>query len=354
MMQLNHSAYIQRCFDLARLGRGFTAPNPIVGALIVYQDRIIGEGYHQRYGGPHAEVNAVNSVSKKDLYLLKESCLYVSLEPCSIYGKTPPCTNLILQHKIPKVVISCIDHSPGVDGMGVKILQDAGVEVILNVLGEEGKRLSATRNTFVIQRRPYIILKYALSLDGFIAPKEPTAAFWMTNPYSKRLVHKWRSESDAILVGTNTALLDNPQLNNRYFYGPSPTRLVIDKSLRLPPSLRLFDGTLPTFVYTNSVTPPPNRPNLNFVTLKPEQNTIQQILDHLYLQNKTSLIVEGGAQLLADFIQQGLWDEARIFTSPVYLAEGIPTPPFPKGSTHENIQIATDQLRIIQKEFLRF
>ncbi len=345
---MSHTLYMQRCFDLARLGRGFASPNPLVGAVIVHQDRIIGEGYHQQYGGAHAEVNAINSIPAEDRDLLPHSTLYCSLEPCAIFGRTPPCCDLIIRKQIPKVVLSYIDHTPGVDGISIEKMRAAGIEVTLNVLVEKGKRLSAARNTFVKLQRPYIILKYAHSRDGFIAPAHEQA-YWLTNSFSKRLVHKWRGEIDAILVGTQTALLDNPQLNNRLFHGPNPLRLVTDKKGRLPHTLHLFDGELPTCVYTYQPSPSLQKAQLEFVQLDPQQSDLKQILQHLYSINKMILLVEGGAHLLTSFIQQGLWDEARIFESPKVLGEGIPAPQFPKGKIEEHFQLQEDQLRVIYR-----
>ena len=340
--------YIRRCFDLAKLGRGSTTPNPTVGAVIVYQDRIIGEGYHQRYGGPHAEVNAVASVRPENLPLLKHSTLYCSLEPCSIFGKTPPCTDLIIRHEIPTVVLSYIDHTPGVDGLGVNKLRKAGVEVKLNVLSEEGQRLSASRNTFVKLGRPYVILKFAMSQDGYIAP-EQEQQLWLTNSFSKRLVHKWRSEIDAILVGTNTAAWDNPQLTNRLFFGSSPTRLVIDRNLRLPSSLSLFDGSTTTYVYTLRDVHSTVVPGLSFIKLIPEESPAKQILAHLAVNKKITLMVEGGAAILQEFIDQDLWDEIRLFQAPVNMGKGIKAPEIPINYKKKDYTLLQDRLSVIYR-----
>ncbi|NRB48351.1 MAG: bifunctional diaminohydroxyphosphoribosylaminopyrimidine deaminase/5-amino-6-(5-phosphoribosylamino)uracil reductase RibD [Saprospiraceae bacterium] len=341
--------YIQRCFDLAQLGKGTTSPNPTVGAVIVHQDRIIGEGYHQKYGGPHAEVNAVRSVKPEDRPLLTEATIYCSLEPCSIFGKTPPCTDLIIRNKIPRVVLSYIDHTPGVDGLGVEKLRKAGIEVKLNVLRRTGQRLSAARNTFVKLGRPYVILKFAISQDGFIAPNNQEQ-LWLTNPFSKRLVHKWRSEIDAILVGTNTAAWDNPQLTTRLFYGPSPTRLVIDRNLRLPTSLALFDGSVPTYVYTEKQPKRSTVTDLTYISLSPDTSTPQQILNHLAEIRKITLMVEGGAMLLQEFLEQDLWDEIRLFQSPKLITEGIKAPAIPAEHDREEHQILQDKLSIIRRD----
>lgn len=346
---MKEESYIKRCFDLAKLGRGTTSPNPIVGAVIVYQDRVIGEGFHRRYGGPHAEVNAVASVKPEDLPLLKHSTLYCSLEPCSIFGKTPPCTDLIIRHQIPRVVLSYIDHTPGVDGLGVEKMRKAGIEVILNVLPKEGQRLSAPRNTFVKLGRPYVILKFAMSRDGFIAPDQQQQ-LWLTNSFSKRLVHKWRSEIDAILVGTNTAAGDNPQLNNRLYYGTSPTRLVIDRHLRLPNTLALFDGSIPTYVYTLQEANPTVNPEVNFIPLNPEKSTAQQILQHLKEIKKINLMVEGGAMILQEFLEQDLWDEIRLFQAPVTISKGIKAPEIPSGYSTREFRLLEDRLSVIYRD----
>lgn len=343
-----HTIYMHRCFDLARLGAGFTSPNPMVGAVIVHKNRIIGEGYHRQYGGPHAEVNAINSIKTEDQVLLPYSTLYCSLEPCSIFGRTPPCCDLIIRQKIPKVVLSYIDHTPGVDGISIEKMRAAGIEVTLNVLVEKGKQLSATRNTFVSSKRPYIILKYAHSQDGFLAPADEKA-YWLTNSFSKRLVHKWRGEIDAILVGTQTALLDNPRLNNRLFYGPDPLRLVIDKKGRLPSTLHLFDGQLPTCVYTHLSNPPIRQTQLEYITLDPQVPDLAQILQHLSSINKMVLMVEGGASLLTSFIKAGYWDEARIFESPKTLGSGVLAPSLPVGHRVEHFKLVEDQLRVIYR-----
>ncbi len=348
-LNMQDESYIKRCFDLARLGQGSTSPNPTVGAVIVYQNRIIGEGYHQYYGGAHAEVNAVKSVKPEDFPLLKQATLYCSLEPCSIYGKTPPCTDLIIRHQIPRVILSYIDHTPGVDGLGIAKLRKAGVEVKLNVLAKEGQRLSAPRNTFVKLGRPYVILKYAMSQDGYIAPKNQQP-LWLTNSFSKRLVHKWRSEIDAILVGTNTANWDNPQLTNRLHYGSSPTRLVIDRHLRLPTSLSLFDGSVPTYVYTYHHSPPAAGEHLRYIELKEEKSIVPQILNHLAEIKKIKVIVEGGSTILQAFLNEGLWDEIRLFQAPMMISQGIRAPEIPAGYHRQDYRLLQDKLTIIRRD----
>ena len=319
---------MQRCFDLAQLAAGRTSPNPMVGAVIVYQDRIIGEGCHQAYGQAHAEVNAVRSVAPQDRGLLPHSTLYVSLEPCNVYGKTPPCTELILEHQIPRVVLACLDQSEGVNGLGVKRLREAGVEVSTGMLQAAGERLSSIRNTFVSQQRPYVILKYAQSANGCFAPNEARQR-WLTNAFSKRLVHKWRSEADAILVGANTARIDNPQLDNRLYFGKSPYRITFDRDHSLPPNLALFDGKAPTLLFTAKPPPHPPLETVDYIELDFDEHLINNVLKSLAAKKITSLIVEGGIKTLEKFLQADLWDEARVLTASAYLPDGRPAPQLP-------------------------
>ncbi len=339
--------YMKRCFELARLGGGNTLPNPRVGAVLVAGGRIIGEGYHKIYGQAHAEVNAVGSVKPEDRRLIAQSVLYVSLEPCSVYGKTPPCTDLIIRERIPKVVVACKDRSPGVDGHGIALLRNAGVEVRVGLLEEEGALLALPRNTFVSEERPYIILKYALDPQGLIAAADGRQA-WISNPFSRRLVHRWRSEAAAILAGANTALSDDPALTTRYGFGRSPIRVVIDRRLRLPASLRLFDGTGPTLVYTVSPDTP-SYPNTIFCVAPEENNLLDFMLRDLFNKKIAGLIVEGGPTLLKAFIQAGLWDEARVFTGQQPIKDGIPGPVLP-GRLCREISIGGDILRIYRPE----
>jgi len=339
--------YMRRCFDLARLGAGFVSPNPMVGAVIVHKDKIIGEGWHQMYGTAHAEVNAVNSVAEENVQFLEQSTMYVSLEPCCIFGKTPPCSNLIIEKKIPRVVISCLDTTPGVAGNSVKILRDAGVEVITGVLEEEGQALAAIRNTFAGKDRPYIILKYAQSQDGFISKSGEQT--WLTNPYSKRLTHKWRAETDAILVGTNTAAIDNPQLNNRYWSGMPPLRLAIDKSMKLDQNLNLFNDEQATLVFTASAVNIMGFERTQFIQLDFSENVPQQIVNTLAQGKISSLLIEGGAHTLQSFIDADLWDEARIFSVEERLGDGIKAPQL-EGGIVKTEKLVSDTLTIVKKQ----
>lgn len=343
-MLLEDQRYMQRAFDLAALGRGKVSPNPIVGALLVYKGRIIGEGYHRVYGEAHAEVNAVGSVQPEDRKYIPHATFYVSLEPCNIHRNTPPCTLLILRERIPKVVISCLDHTPEVDGSGVQRLRDAGVEVVVGILEEQGCRLSNIRNTFVQKNRPYVILKWAQSADGQFAP-QTQQQFWMTNAFSKRLVHKWRSEVDGVLVGYQTALTDDPRLNNRLYYGPQPKRVVVDRKGSLPTDLNLFDGSLTTFVMSDEQVSPKFTPTNTKVlpVLQPGSAWPKQALQALAEQGVSALIVEGGEKTLRAFIESGCWDEARVLEAATFMGKGRPAPLLPVAP-YQSYRLGGDQL----------
>jgi diaminohydroxyphosphoribosylaminopyrimidine deaminase/5-amino-6-(5-phosphoribosylamino)uracil reductase len=340
---LENEFFMRRCFDLAKFGIGATSPNPCVGAVLVYNDRIIGEGYHKKHGQAHAEVNALASVNAADRHLIRSSTLYVSLEPCCIYGHTPPCTSLIIENRIPKVVIASTDRTPGVDGRGVELLRKAGIEVVTGILRQEGDRLSAPRNVFVSQQRPYIILKYAKTLNGFIARIDNRQG-WITSDYTKRLVHKWRSETDAILVGTRTAEVDNPALTTRYYFGKSPLRIVLDRFHALPSSLALFDGKAPTLVVTASEPLQPIH-GADYFVIEDWDDLLPQLLHHLYERKIGMLLVEGGPALLSSFISANLWDEARVLTGAVSWPEGLPAPTLPFGPVNES-KLGSDSINI--------
>lgn len=326
---------MQKCLDLARKGRANAAPNPMVGCVIVHADEIIGEGYHEQYGEAHAEVNAVNSVEDKSL--LSTSTLYVNLEPCAHFGKTPPCANLIIEHQIPKVVIGCVDTFSQVSGKGIEKMEAQGIEVTTGVLNEESRELNKRFFTFHEEQRPYIILKWAESADGFIAPENQTEAFWMTSVESKKLVHQWRSEEMGILVGTETAIKDNPSLTVREVNGKNPIRFVLDKNLRLPQDLSLFDNEAKTYLLTENA----NQESHLAVDFK---HLAQSICKALYKKGIQSLIIEGGSKTLQTFIDANLWDEARVFTAPTQLGIGIKAPVL-KSSPNKSEQIATDKLK---------
>jgi diaminohydroxyphosphoribosylaminopyrimidine deaminase/5-amino-6-(5-phosphoribosylamino)uracil reductase len=310
--------YMCRCIQLAKNGRTTTAPNPMVGAVIVCNGKIIGEGYHIRCGEAHAEVNAVQSV--KDPSLLKHSTIYVSLEPCSHYGKTPPCADMLIEKGIPRIVIGCEDPFAKVHGRGIKKLRDAGREVKVGVLEEECRDLIRKFITFNTLQRPFIILKWAESADGFIAMKGRRTA--ISTPHSLILSHKRRAEVDAILVGTETARVDDPQLNLRYWAGKAPVRVVLDRKLSLPETLHLFDGTIPTLVF--STQKHINKSNVEYITLSEASFSLDAILQELAARNIQSLLVEGGAKVHQSFIDLGLWDEAYIERSSLILGDGVP------------------------------
>jgi diaminohydroxyphosphoribosylaminopyrimidine deaminase/5-amino-6-(5-phosphoribosylamino)uracil reductase len=318
---------MRRCLELAKLGAGAVAPNPMVGAVLVYNDIIIGEGYHKKFGEAHAEVNCINSVSKGNKDFVTGSALYVSLEPCVNYGKTPPCADLIIKNKIPKVVIGCRDVFKQVAGKGIEKLKDAGVDVTTGILEKESVELNRRFFTFHQKQRPYIILKWAQSLDGKIAAlsgTNPIERTLISNEYTNRLVHKWRSEEAGILIGTNTALWDNPSLATRLWTGKSPIRIVVDMNLRLPSNLQIFDRTITTIIF-NKIKQNEEE-NLIYYKITPV-NFLQGITSALYGMNIQSIIVEGGAKLLQSFIGAGLWDEARIITSgQMIIDDGINAP----------------------------
>jgi diaminohydroxyphosphoribosylaminopyrimidine deaminase/5-amino-6-(5-phosphoribosylamino)uracil reductase len=393
--------YMYRCLELARQGAGYVAPNPMVGAVLVYNGQIIGEGYHEKFGEAHAEVNCIDrAVQNGQSDLIPQSILYVSLEPCSHVGKTPPCTDLIIRNKIPKVVIGSRDPFKKVDGKGIEKLKAAGVSVEVNVLDKECKELNKRFFTFHTKHRPYIILKWAQTGDGFTAPLNPpergtldsdyvkdslffedskappseatdpakqagegwerssgeafssegreASRLQISNQYSNRLVHKWRSEEAAILVGTNTALLDNPELTTRLWPGPSPVRIVIDRKLKLPPSLKLFNGQVRTIVF-NTVKQEEND-NLLFYKVGTDENLVHKIVNALYQLNIQSVIVEGGTKMLQSFIDEDLWDEARVITNEnLNIGAGLNAPVLNNKKEVEEIRVETDRINVYSK-----
>jgi diaminohydroxyphosphoribosylaminopyrimidine deaminase / 5-amino-6-(5-phosphoribosylamino)uracil reductase len=366
--------FLMRCFDLARLGMGATSPNPCVGSVIVASDgRIIGEGFHQKYGEAHAEVNAVASVKPGDRNLIRQSTIYVSLEPCHHIGKTKPCVDLILREQIPRVIIAAIDPFPQVAGKSIEKLKQHGVEVhildtetLLKTQNTEGGILTAKNLPFstlhaplsiaapfftnVQQKRPYIILKWAESSDGFIGRKNEETP--ISNVFAKRLTHKWRSEADAIMVGSNTARVDNPELTNRHFFGKSPVRVVIDRHLRLSSDLKLFDGTLKTFVYTeenSDLTSKITHENVIYRPMNLTQTPVENILNDLFQQNIGILFVEGGQRLLQSFINAKLWDEARVFHALLSLHFGVHAPQLTGAALQKKVQVVDNQLFIFRR-----
>ena len=317
--------YMQRCLDLAYLGGERVRPNPMVGAVLVHNNRIIGEGYHEYFGGPHAEVNAVNSVKDEDKHLIPESTSYVSLEPCNFYGKTPACSDLILREGIKNIVVSCKDPNPKIAGSSLQYLEKNGVKVRSNVLEDKGRELIKVFSKNILTHKPYVILKYAQSKDFLIS--KPGERTQLSNDYSNIKVHKLRSEVDGILIGTNTALIDNPELNVRHIKGKSPVRIVIDKELKLPQNLKIFSDKNPTIII-NEI----KDEIIENVTFKKidfnHQNFLDNLLRYLFESGIYVLLIEGGAITLQNFIAQQEWDEAIIITSPKMLTKGIKAPAF--------------------------
>lgn len=342
-----HEKYLERCLQLAQNGVGNTYPNPLVGSVIVLDDRIIGEGWHQKAGEPHAEVQAIRSVSDKNL--LKKATIYVNLEPCSHYGKTPPCSDLIIASGIKKVVIGTTDPNPKVAGKGIQKLMAAGCDVLVGVLEAESNFLNRRFFTFHRQKRPYIILKWAQTPSGFLAPinQKDRKPVWITNANSRQLVHKWRSEEQAILVGTTTAIKDNPKLDVRLWGGTSPVRVVLDKTLKLPENSHLLDGSIQTIVLCEKAVP--NRDAISFETIHFEKELARQICAVLFRYNLQSLIVEGGSKTLQSFIDENLWDEARVFTGENEFKNGTVGPYFPNLPRSEE-NTTGDQLKIYRND----
>ncbi len=344
--------YMSRCLQLAKNARGTAAPNPVVGCVVVHNKMVIGEGYTSPFGGPHAEVNAIRSVADKSK--LPESTLYVSLEPCSHHGKTPPCSDLIISHEIPRVVIGIKDPNELVSGNGIKKLEKAGCNIKVGVLEDKCKAIN--RDFFMYQqhKRPYIILKWAQTIDGFMAPdpglrKENPAPFWITNPRSRQLVHKWRTEEQAILAGTNTILEDNPSLTARQWHGKSPMRVILDQKLRIPQSYKIFDQSSPTLILTGMEKPSEKISGVKYETLDFTTDITSQVSRILWERQILSVIVEGGAKTLKSFISLGLWDEARIFTGSETLNAGIKAPHI-TGTIKEEYFIDADALKIIYRD----
>ena len=321
---MNHEYYIKRCLEISKQGIGTTRPNPSVGAVLVVDDNIVGEGFTSPYGGNHAEVNAISSVKNDED--LKKATIYVTLEPCSHYGKTPPCADLIVKSGIKKVVIGCVDVNEIVAGRGVERLQNEGCEVVVGVLEKECKAHHKRFFTFHSKKRPYIILKWAQTQDGFIAPKNRVkqAPVWITQKVSRQLVHKWRGEEHSILVGTTTILDDNPSLDVRSWRGENPLRIVIDKDLKIPKDLKVYDDSVKTIFINQKVTT--SNENLFFEKINFSKPIAHQICQVLFKHKVQSLIVEGGRKTIQTFIDENLWDEARVFSGLVKFNEGTKAP----------------------------
>lgn len=359
-----------RCLQLALMGQGRVAPNPMVGAVLVHNDRIIGEGWHRQFGGPHAEVNCVDSVQDRDQHLVREATLYVSLEPCAHYGKTPPCAQLVIDHRIPRVVVGCRDPFPLVAGKGIEKLEAAGVEVTVGVLERDCQELNKRFFLFHTEHRPYVTLKWAqtgdskMALPPAAAPGSHTdAAFTgqgqqperllISGAAANRLVHRWRSEETAILVGTHTALYDDPALTTRLWPGNDPIRLVVDLHGRLPQHLKVFDGTVPTIVFnlakhtlTDAAALRHIKGGVHYYQVAEDTDLVPQVLHALYHLHIQSVLVEGGARLLQAFIDAGVWDEARIITNEgLYIGKGLPAPQLQQQQLLRMEQLDTDTIR---------
>lgn len=337
-----------RCIQLGKKGLGITAPNPMVGCVIVHKNQIIGEGFTSPYGGAHAEVNAINSV--KDKKLLSNASLYVSLEPCSHFGKTPPCANLIIEHKIPEVFIGLQDPHDKVAGKGIEKLKASNCKVIIGVLEKECSIHHKRFLSLQEKKRPYLILKWAETQDGFIAPnsklrKKTPEPVWITNAHSKQLVHKWRSEEQAILVGTNTVLEDNPKLNVRSWEGKNPIRIILDKDLKIPSDFHVLDKSIQTIVFTQITDSSKYLKGIDYELIDFSAPIGKQICSTLYKHSITSLLIEGGSKTLQTFIDENLWDEARIFKGPIIFENGIAAPKI-SGRLLETKPIFTDTLSI--------
>jgi diaminohydroxyphosphoribosylaminopyrimidine deaminase / 5-amino-6-(5-phosphoribosylamino)uracil reductase len=350
-----HEQFMRRCLQLAEIGLRAAMPNPSVGAILVYMGRIIGEGFTSPYGGPHGEVNCINSVNSDDKQYIPASTLYVSLEPCSHFGKTPPCSDLIIKHRIKTVVIGSSDPNPLVAGRGIEKLKAAGCTVITEVLKDECREMNRRFFTFHEKKRPYVILKWAQSADGFLAPLKnsvsPTVDInalkpvWITNPYSRQLVHKWRSEEAAILVGTQTVIDDNPSLDVRDWTGPNPVRIVLDRTGRITADFSVKNQKIRTIVLTEQVGLT-NLDNLIYEQIAFDENLAANVLNVLYRHNLLSVIIEGGSKTLETFINAG--DEARIFAGPAYIGDGIKGPEI-TGNAVSAKMIKEDKLTILKR-----
>lgn len=339
--------YMQRAFELAQLGLGSVSPNPMVGCVIVKENNIIGEGYHQQFGGPHAEVNAINSV--KDQSMIKGSLVIVSLEPCSHYGKTPPCADLLIEKEVGEVYISNADPNPLVAEKGIEKLKAAGIKVFSGISESEGAFINRRFFTQITKERPHVILKWAQTKDGFLA-RENFDSKWISDEYSRKIVHKWRLEEDAILVGTNTASYDNPSLNVRDWHIndeseiSQPTRVVIDRQLKLSTDSNLFQGEQPTICY--NLKKDEISGNTEYVNIPENEDFIDSIVTDLHSRNIQSLVIEGGAKTLQVFIEKNLWDEARIFTAQKTFGEGIIAPCLDGSLLSEN-KLKDDSLTVL-------
>ncbi|MFP4603953.1 MAG: bifunctional diaminohydroxyphosphoribosylaminopyrimidine deaminase/5-amino-6-(5-phosphoribosylamino)uracil reductase RibD [Bacteroidales bacterium] len=354
----HHEKYMERCLELASLAAGNTYPNPMVGSVIVYNDNIIGEGYHIAHGEKHAEANAIESV--KDRSLLKKSTLYVNLEPCSHYGKTPPCADRIVEEGIPEVVVGTLDTSGKVSGKGVKIMKEAGCKVTIGVLEEACRELNKRFFCYYEQGRPYIILKWAQSQDGYIdkkrEPDDPIAPNWITDNVARRLVHKWRTQESAILVGSKTAIKDNPQLNVREWSGKNPLRFVLDKDFEINQRYKLIYDNDSTIIFVDKTVDNKRLDKYadyetEFIKLDYNGNLLKQVSDYLYSKGIMSVIIEGGAVTLESFLNANLWDEARVFVGEMMFFEGVKAPPMPLVNPVDRLEYKNSVLCVFRRNF---
>jgi diaminohydroxyphosphoribosylaminopyrimidine deaminase/5-amino-6-(5-phosphoribosylamino)uracil reductase len=340
--------YMRRCFELARKGLGMTGANPLVGSVIVHKDRIIGEGYHHEFGGPHAEVNAIRAV--KEASLLPESTLYCNLEPCSHHGKTPPCSMLIKQKGLQRVVVSNLDPFPSVNGKGIKYMEEAGIDVETACLEDEGAHLNRRFLHYINYRRPYVILKWAQTADGFIdlvrEPGDQEGPRWISDEVCRTLVHKWRSEESAIMVGTNTILTDNPSLNVRNWAGENPVRITLDRNGRLSDSAQILDGTQETIVFTGIQ----GNYSGKIQTVQADASyEMVDVMEELFDRQIVSVFVEGGAKLHRSFLESGLWDEARVFTGKMLFDQGVKAPEIDE-KPDETVSIGDTKLEVYRNK----
>jgi diaminohydroxyphosphoribosylaminopyrimidine deaminase / 5-amino-6-(5-phosphoribosylamino)uracil reductase len=340
-----HEAYIRRCFELAERAGKNTKSNPLVGAVLTHNDRIIGEGFHSAFGAPHAEVEAIRSVKADDQQLISKATLYVSLEPCCHHGKTPACTDLILQKGIQNVVVSTLDPNPKVAGKGVEILRQAGVRVVEGVLSEEGRQLIAPFAAN-LNGTPYVILKIVKSSDHFIG--QEGKQIWISNKYSKALSHQWRSHVDAIMVGKNTAITDNPKLDVRLVVGENPIRIVLDRELAVPPSHHLLNDGLPTWILSEKRRTKSYSESVHYLHFE-SIDDLDKVLRDLFQRGVHKLLVEGGSQVINSFLRVGLWHECRVITAPVQLGKGIPAPNI-HGRLIEEYSLQGDKVVVIQNQ----
>jgi len=357
-LTVNHEIFMQRCLHLAKLGQGFVAPNPMVGAVLVHNKQINGEGYHEKYGGSHAEVNCIqNAIANGFEHLLDKSTIYVSLEPCAHFGKTPPCVDLIIKHKIPNVVIGCRDPFLEVDGRGIEKLKQAGIQVIEGILEQECIELNKRFFHLHQHHKPFVILKWAQTADGFIG-NTGNERLMISNEITNRLVHKWRSQESAILVGTNTALKDNPKLNNRLWTGGHPIRLVIDFKNVLPATHQLFSGEAPTIIFnydrhtiTEGLKYPAFENKIYWYKLDEQRSSVSEILAACYKMDIQSILVEGGARLQQSFIDENCWNEARVITNPnLFIESGISAPLLKDVESVNHQESGSDRISFFQAQ----